>query len=288
MYCNVFLYPDQTFHVPTRKFFENEVFRSTQFRDLPLDDIAGRCCVLFARDFTKGAAACVRACVRARTPVRGRRRVRPHTRRPATGYCSGMPEGFAPDDVYVCESRYRDNGRDIIPIKSWITCMPTEFAATGKLHPPLTLCVLQCYPLPAFSAFWRAHAGLTSSSLVPSQATAAAAAHRALHLRGDGSWTLIRDPGGQIHQLAQAQTHTRQVRKARLSVEYAPLAPYTPRRNTRRLGPPKTQGQHRRRRRFGRLDPRDCAAHQGHAANRQRTRLVHPRHFRRRPQHGRR
>ena len=50
-----------------------------------------------------------------------------------------MPEGYAPEDVFVCESRYRDNGRDIIPIKSWINCVPPEFASSGKLHPPLTL-----------------------------------------------------------------------------------------------------------------------------------------------------
>ena len=54
MYVNVFLYPDQTYHVPTRKFFENEVFKSTQYRDAPLDDIAGRCCILFVRDYAKG------------------------------------------------------------------------------------------------------------------------------------------------------------------------------------------------------------------------------------------
>jgi len=50
-----------------------------------------------------------------------------------------MPEGFAPDDVYVCESRYRDNSREMLPIKNWAACLPQSLRDPERLHPPLTL-----------------------------------------------------------------------------------------------------------------------------------------------------
>jgi hypothetical protein len=129
MHVNVFLYPEQTYHVPTRKFFENEVFKSLQNRDVPVAEVAGRCCVLFFRDYAKGA------------PMG----VLPHTGglplTHAHARMLGMPADYAAEDVYVCESRYRDNGREIVPIKSWSNCVPPELVAKGKLHPPLTLYV---------------------------------------------------------------------------------------------------------------------------------------------------
>ena len=67
---NQFVRPEETFHVPTRKFLEKEVFRTEMHESLALGRIVGRCCVV---------------------PVRE--------------YMRTKPEGFEDKDVYVCESR---------------------------------------------------------------------------------------------------------------------------------------------------------------------------------------
>jgi len=133
-----FLYPEQTFHVPSRKFFENEVFKSSREREFGEEDIVRRCCVLFIRDYAKGTPA-----LRGRHAV-GRGCGNRLARRSFWRYrCSppGMPEGFAPEDVYVCESRYRDNSREMLPIKNWVACLPQSLRDPERLHPPLTLYV---------------------------------------------------------------------------------------------------------------------------------------------------
>ena len=67
----LFYRPSDTFHVPTRKFLEQEVFISNEYKTLTFKEIIGRCFVLSVRD-----------------------------------YFTKKPQGFNDQDLYVCESRY--------------------------------------------------------------------------------------------------------------------------------------------------------------------------------------
>ena len=76
IYGNQFFRPIETFHVHTRKFLENEVFRSNEYKDLAFNDIVGRCFVMNVKD-----------------------------------YFTKKPEGFEDKDIFVCESRYSAKSR---------------------------------------------------------------------------------------------------------------------------------------------------------------------------------
>lgn len=65
-----YLRPHETYHEPTRKFYENEVVCAPLYEAVPCDLVAERCWVLD-----------------------------PHT------YCKGRPVGAAPEHIYVCEYR---------------------------------------------------------------------------------------------------------------------------------------------------------------------------------------
>ena len=67
---NHFLRPSETYHEPSRKFYEKEVLRSPISDRVPIEDVKGLCCVLD----------------------------------PST-YCKGRPKGFQEEDVYICEMR---------------------------------------------------------------------------------------------------------------------------------------------------------------------------------------
>ncbi|XP_021953815.1 protein polybromo-1 isoform X3 [Folsomia candida] len=81
-----FYRPDQTYHVPTRKFLEKEVFRSEVRTTAMLSEIIGKCWVM---------------------TVKGRE------------YFHYAPEGYADEDVYVCEYRYSTKARSFCKLKSW-------------------------------------------------------------------------------------------------------------------------------------------------------------------------
>ena len=68
---NRFFRPVETFHLPTRKFLEREVFRTDVHEDVGFDRIVGRCFVMPVRDYFRSA-----------------------------------PVGFKDEDVFVCESRW--------------------------------------------------------------------------------------------------------------------------------------------------------------------------------------
>jgi len=51
-----FVRPEQTYHVPTRRFYVNEVFRTRAAYDYSFEDVTGSCCVLYIRDYVKGTA----------------------------------------------------------------------------------------------------------------------------------------------------------------------------------------------------------------------------------------
>ncbi|XP_037079374.1 protein polybromo-1-like [Pollicipes pollicipes] len=82
MYGCWFFRPEETFHLPTRKFLEKEVFKSDQHIGCPLSQIVGKCSVMSVKD-----------------------------------YFRMQPEGYAEHDVFVCESRYSSRARSFKKIK---------------------------------------------------------------------------------------------------------------------------------------------------------------------------
>ncbi|XP_050553986.1 protein polybromo-1 isoform X8 [Spodoptera frugiperda] len=97
MYCIVYYRPHETFHVRTRKFLQQEVFKTEAHRVVPLDQVVGHCYVMNVKEYFKF-----------------------------------RPEGFADKDVYVCESRYNTKLRWFKKIKVWegaekeVTLTPRE------------------------------------------------------------------------------------------------------------------------------------------------------------------
>ncbi|XP_058823523.1 protein polybromo-1 isoform X2 [Topomyia yanbarensis] len=84
MYGNMMLRPYETYHLQTRKFMEQEVFKSDQHQAIPLFQAQNKCLVMHVKDYFKM-----------------------------------RPEGFADRDVFVCESRYSSRGRCFKKIKTW-------------------------------------------------------------------------------------------------------------------------------------------------------------------------
>ncbi|CAK1541028.1 unnamed protein product [Leptosia nina] len=84
VYANVYYRPHETFHVRTRKFLQQEVFKTETHRSVPLDQVIGRCYVMNVKEYFKF-----------------------------------RPEGYPDKDVYVCESRYNSRQRWFKKIKVW-------------------------------------------------------------------------------------------------------------------------------------------------------------------------
>lgn len=81
---------EQTVHRFDRLFYENEVFKTGQYRDHPVEEIIGHCYVAFLTRYQRG------------DPV--------GTRGP----------------VFVCEFRYNDSNREFNKIRTWKACLPDE------------------------------------------------------------------------------------------------------------------------------------------------------------------
>ncbi|XP_060766964.1 protein polybromo-1 isoform X6 [Neoarius graeffei] len=79
-----FYRPNETFHLATRKFLEKEVFKSDYYNKIPVNKILGKCVVMFVKEYFKLS-----------------------------------PEGFRPEDVFVCESRYSAKTKSFKKIKMW-------------------------------------------------------------------------------------------------------------------------------------------------------------------------
>ncbi|CAG06951.1 unnamed protein product, partial [Tetraodon nigroviridis] len=79
-----FYRPTETFHLATRKFLEKEVFKGDYYSKVLVSKVLGKCVVMFVKDYFKL-----------------------------------QPEGFASEDVYVCESRYATRSRLFKKIKLW-------------------------------------------------------------------------------------------------------------------------------------------------------------------------
>ncbi|XP_055636665.1 protein polybromo-1 isoform X2 [Toxorhynchites rutilus septentrionalis] len=84
MYGNMMLRPYETYHVQTRKFMQQEVFKSDQHQAVPLSQALNKCFVMHVKEYFKL-----------------------------------RPEGFADKDVFVCESKYSSKGRFFKKIKTW-------------------------------------------------------------------------------------------------------------------------------------------------------------------------
>ncbi|KAF0306244.1 Protein polybromo-1 [Amphibalanus amphitrite] len=91
MYGCWFFRPEETFHLHTRKFLEKEVFKSDQHIGCPLSQIVGKCAVMSVKD-----------------------------------YFRLQPEGYAEQDVYVCESRYSSKSKTFKKIKMYPFSAPPE------------------------------------------------------------------------------------------------------------------------------------------------------------------
>ncbi|KAF2858902.1 chromatin remodeling complex [Piedraia hortae CBS 480.64] len=84
--------PEQTVHRFDKHFFPKEVVKTGRYRDHNIEEIEGKCFVMFYTRFFKG---------------------RPR----------GLPEGI---EVYVCEARYNEAQHHFNKIKTWASCLPDE------------------------------------------------------------------------------------------------------------------------------------------------------------------
>jgi chromatin structure-remodeling complex subunit RSC1/2 len=85
--------PEQTVHWVEKKFYPDEVVKTGQYRDHHIDEVLGKCFVMF---FTR--------------------------------YSRGRPKGIdeAKTPIYVCESRYNEHEKHFNKIKTWKSCIPDE------------------------------------------------------------------------------------------------------------------------------------------------------------------
>eukprot|EP01147_Barroeca_monosierra_P002562 gene2562-5481_t len=92
-----FYRPRETFHVPTRSFYKNEVLLSTEAYVHPARHILRKCLVLFCRDYIKNEV-----------------------------------RQFPPDDVFIVESRYNANQKATRPIKLWSKPVHHQYLVSRK------------------------------------------------------------------------------------------------------------------------------------------------------------
>ncbi|KAJ1975330.1 hypothetical protein H4R35_003187 [Dimargaris xerosporica] len=79
-----FYRPEQTYHLPTRMFYPQELFFGASADMMPLDGAQGKCYVM-----------------------------------PLQTYVTSIPRGFPPDRVFLCESRYNTKSKSFQAIKDW-------------------------------------------------------------------------------------------------------------------------------------------------------------------------
>ncbi|KAI5817477.1 hypothetical protein BZA77DRAFT_245029 [Pyronema omphalodes] len=85
--------PEQTVHWVEKKFYPDEVVKTGQYRDHSIDEVLGKCFVMFFTRYSRG--------------------------RP-----KGIDETTTP--IYVCESRYNETEKHFNKIKTWKSCIPDE------------------------------------------------------------------------------------------------------------------------------------------------------------------
>ncbi|CAB4068399.1 PBRM1 [Lepeophtheirus salmonis] len=99
----VFYRPSETYHVPTRKFIEHEVFQSDLRKTISFTEIVGKCWIMPIKDFLRY-----------------------------------KPQGFDESDVYVCESRYNTRLRSFKKIYKNYWMIPDNLML-GMRQEPLQL-----------------------------------------------------------------------------------------------------------------------------------------------------
>ncbi|KAM3620779.1 uncharacterized protein V6R79_001807 [Siganus canaliculatus] len=95
-----FYRPSETFHLATRKFLEKEVFKGDYYNKVSFNKVLGKCVVMCVKDYFKM-----------------------------------QPEGYAAEDVYVCESRYAARNKSFKKIKLW--AMPASSVRLVSRDVPL-------------------------------------------------------------------------------------------------------------------------------------------------------
>lgn len=101
-YYFLFFRPHETYHVTTRRFLEQEVFKTDSYQSVPLDQVIGKCCVMNVKDYFKM-----------------------------------KPEGYSDKDVFVCESRYSLKSRSFKKIKVWPSAGDNDqFVARAEVLEP--------------------------------------------------------------------------------------------------------------------------------------------------------
>lgn len=84
--------PEQTVHRFDKHFLNNEVVKTGRYRDHPIEDVEGKCFIMFYTRYFKG---------------------RPRN----------LPEGT---EIYVCKDRYNEERHQFNTIKTWASCLPDE------------------------------------------------------------------------------------------------------------------------------------------------------------------
>ena len=84
--------PEQTVHRFDKHFLHNEIVKTGRYRDHNIEEVEGKCFVMFYTRYFKG---------------------RPR----------GIPEGT---EVYVCKDRYNEERHQFNTIKTWASCLPDE------------------------------------------------------------------------------------------------------------------------------------------------------------------
>lgn len=100
MYGCIFLRPHETYHVTTRRFLEQELFKSDQHQAIPLSQVRNKCQLLFIKDYLKYTV-----------------------------------EGVTEKDIYVVESRYNTKARSFKKIKSWPFALPSTVKLIQRENP---------------------------------------------------------------------------------------------------------------------------------------------------------
>ena len=84
--------PEQTVHRFDKHFFANEIVKTGRYRDHRIDEVEGKCFVMFY-----------------------------------TRYFKGRPRNVAEGtEIYVCQSRYNETLHQFNTIKTWASCLPDE------------------------------------------------------------------------------------------------------------------------------------------------------------------
>nr|POE48765.1 chromatin structure-remodeling complex subunit rsc1 [Quercus suber] len=84
--------PEQTVHRFDKHFLSNEVVKTGRYRDHNIEEVEGKCFIMFTTRYFKG---------------------RPR----------GLPQGM---EIYVCEARYNETQHAFNKIKTWASCQPDE------------------------------------------------------------------------------------------------------------------------------------------------------------------